>query len=356
VSRPSCAHLPRAGAPLTGPMVAFEVAFLTIQCRDAFGNARVDDGSLLAGGAGVAEGWRLEATAVVTRGSVLGANAETLPVEDVEVMYRWAPPAEGLTNGTYVVRVRAAHAGTLAVTLEIVSLGGRAAVGGGTVTATVVAATATTAELFGPVRAGSCLAGADVPLYLVPRDAAGNRAVLSANATLEVQVFPTHLATVSQAKLGGDGVWVATLTAAAEAAGVGVVVEARLGGRHVVGSPAQLMVAAAYAPVNPLLSFAVRESCRCEKVANRNTRVGTGRQKLALERCTTPKLARRTSSPRYGLQSCRGKSAGVAKRPRELISHPKSLPLRFATCPSLYFDGCSFLHRRARVWRRRWWA
>jgi hypothetical protein len=49
-----------------------------------------------------------------------------------------------------------------------------------------------------------------------------------------------------------------------------------------------------------------------------------------------PKLSRRTCSPRYGLQSWGGKSAGVAKRPRELISHPKSLPLRFATFASLY--------------------
>jgi hypothetical protein len=34
----------------------------------------------------------------------------------------------------------------------------------------------------------------------------------------------------------------------------------------------------------------------------------------------------------YGLQSCRGESAGVAKWPRELISHPKPLESRFALC------------------------
>jgi hypothetical protein len=44
---------------------------------------------------------------------------------------------------------------------------------------------------------------------------------------------------------------------------------------------------------------------------------GTGRQKMALERWTNPKRPRRTCSPRHGLQSCRRKSAGVAKRPRE---------------------------------------
>jgi hypothetical protein len=44
---------------------------------------------------------------------------------------------------------------------------------------------------------------------------------------------------------------------------------------------------------------------------------GAGRQKTALERWTNPKLSRRTCSPRYGLQSCRGRSAGVSKRPRE---------------------------------------
>jgi hypothetical protein len=71
------------------------------------------------------------------------------------------------------------------------------------------------------------------------------------------------------------------------------------------------------------------------KVANRNG-FGTGRQKMALGRWTNPKLSRRTCTCEYGLQSRRGKSAGVAKRPRELISHPKSLPLRFATSPSLH--------------------
>ena len=49
---------------------------------------------------------------------------------------------------------------------------------------------------------------------------------------------------------------------------------------------------------------------------------GTGRQKMALERWTIPKLQRRTCSPRYGRPYWRKNSAGVAKRPRELISHP----------------------------------
>jgi hypothetical protein len=38
---------------------------------------------------------------------------------------------------------------------------------------------------------------------------------------------------------------------------------------------------------------------------------------MVLERWTNPKRSRLTCSPRYGLQSCRGKSTGVAKRPRE---------------------------------------
>jgi hypothetical protein len=68
------------------------------------------------------------------------------------------------------------------------------------------------------------------------------------------------------------------------------------------------------------------------KVANRDARVSTARQRMALERWTNPKPQRRTRtrSPRYGVSPCRGKSAGVAKRPREL-SHPKPLPSRFAT-------------------------
>jgi hypothetical protein len=42
---------------------------------------------------------------------------------------------------------------------------------------------------------------------------------------------------------------------------------------------------------------------------------GTARQRTVLERWTKPKPRRRTRSPRYGVPSCRGKSAGVAFRP-----------------------------------------
>jgi hypothetical protein len=38
---------------------------------------------------------------------------------------------------------------------------------------------------------------------------------------------------------------------------------------------------------------------------------------MVLERRTNPKLSRHTCTCEYGLQSCRGKPAGVAKRPRE---------------------------------------
>jgi hypothetical protein len=55
-------------------------------------------------------------------------------------------------------------------------------------------------------------------------------------------------------------------------------------------------------------------------------RFGSGRQKMALERWTNPKLSRRACSPRYGVQHWRGKSADAAKRRREHISHPKPPP------------------------------
>jgi hypothetical protein len=44
---------------------------------------------------------------------------------------------------------------------------------------------------------------------------------------------------------------------------------------------------------------------------------GSGRQKMVLERGKNPKLSRRTCTREYGLQSLRGKSAGVTKRRRE---------------------------------------
>jgi hypothetical protein len=55
-------------------------------------------------------------------------------------------------------------------------------------------------------------------------------------------------------------------------------------------------------------------------------RFGTARQTNVLERGTNPKLSRHTCSPRYGLQSCRGESAGVAKPPREQFRCAKIPP------------------------------
>jgi hypothetical protein len=61
----------------------------------------------------------------------------------------------------------------------------------------------------------------------------------------------------------------------------------------------------------------LRRRTAIEKLRIVTSRVGTGRQKMVLERWTNPTLSRRTSSPRYGLQCGRGKSAGVVKQPRE---------------------------------------
>jgi hypothetical protein len=72
---------------------------------------------------------------------------------------------------------------------------------------------------------------------------------------------------------------------------------------------------------------------RCKSCESETLRFSTARQKMVLERRTHPKRLRRTCTCVYALQSWRGESAGVAKRPRELISHPKPpyLPSRSAT-------------------------
>ena len=84
-------------------------------------------------------------------------------------------------------------------------------------------------------------------------------------------------------------------------------------------------------------------------IVNRN--IGFGTEKLALERGTNPKLSRRMCTCEYGLQSCRGKSAGVAKRPRELspseIPHVNDLqPFQVMTNMGevLKAAGCDFSH------------
>jgi hypothetical protein len=73
-----------------------------------------------------------------------------------------------------------------------------------------------------------------------------------------------------------------------------------------------------------------------EKVANRNIRVGhRGDRKRPLNDGQRPKLRGVRVVLSTGYSPVRGKSAGVVKRRRELISHPKSLSVRFATFPSL---------------------
>jgi hypothetical protein len=63
--------------------------------------------------------------------------------------------------------------------------------------------------------------------------------------------------------------------------------------------------------------------------------LSTGRQEMVLERWANPKLSRRTCTCEYGLQSWRGDSAGVAKRPRELNLPSKSRTLtRIVWCVS----------------------
>jgi hypothetical protein len=62
---------------------------------------------------------------------------------------------------------------------------------------------------------------------------------------------------------------------------------------------------------------------------------GAARQKLALERWTNPKRLRRTCTCESGLQACRGKSAGVAKRPRVSSSAPRNPFYDSHTFPSL---------------------
>jgi hypothetical protein len=57
-----------------------------------------------------------------------------------------------------------------------------------------------------------------------------------------------------------------------------------------------------------------------------------------------PKLSHRTCARKYGLHSCREKSAGVAKRPRELISHPKPDSLPFHRCTPAPAPARSSVH------------
>jgi hypothetical protein len=77
------------------------------------------------------------------------------------------------------------------------------------------------------------------------------------------------------------------------------------------------------------LSSHTKPHTAMQRVANRNVKAWHGRQRMVLERWKNPKLSCRTCE--YGLQSRRGESAGVAKRPRE--RSPTRNPYRYDSQP-----------------------
>jgi hypothetical protein len=71
-------------------------------------------------------------------------------------------------------------------------------------------------------------------------------------------------------------------------------------------------------PSRYALSWVERTASSDAKVANRDAKVcERGDREWSLNDGQNLKHSRRTCACEYGLQSCRGKSAGVAKRPRE---------------------------------------
>jgi hypothetical protein len=96
-------------------------------------------------------------------------------------------------------------------------------------------------------------------------------------------------------------------------------------------------------PRNPSECAALQ---RCNKLRIERLGFGAGRQETVLERETNPKISRRACTCEYGLLSCRGESAGIAKRPRERSLTPKSLTSRFApvfiaVCPLTPFRAAA---------------
>jgi hypothetical protein len=95
-----------------------------------------------------------------------------------------------------------------------------------------------------------------------------------------------------------------------------------------------------------------RGVCHTAMKRMRSGRVGfgTGRQRPVVERGTHHKRSRRACSPRYGLQSWRGESTVVAKRPRELISRANRFsPIRCSCHPTLN-DMLSWLKPTSGLW------
>jgi hypothetical protein len=85
-------------------------------------------------------------------------------------------------------------------------------------------------------------------------------------------------------------------------------------------------------------------------VANRDARVSArGDRKRVLERGTNPYLSRRACTCEYGLQSWRGESAGVAKRPREPHLPPEIPTVTIRHFASLYVSP---IRNKPRVRRR----
>jgi hypothetical protein len=102
-----------------------------------------------------------------------------------------------------------------------------------------------------------------------------------------------------------------------------------------------------------------RSVVRRKKVANRSV-FWHGRQKMALERGTNPKLSRRACSPRYGLHSGQREIGGRRKRPPtrnpfscdSQLKHRCTPPAPFSfTRQKHEFRDCCCMQRHAAMWR-----
>lgn len=252
------------GAGVTSDATVFRTTFFTLQCRDAFGNPRRDDGALASPNAAA----YIQVVMDLEQGSVRSNNLVVSRVDRVSVIWSRDSPGANLTNGTYVVRFTVSKPGTLRTRVVYVTDSETVTpVNADAFAARVLPAEMTTARLYGPLLEGvTSLATQLVPVstpdiyfYLEPLDAGGNPALMPPDVDdfgdFTVNVFPAATVTLSRPALGADNfTWEARFRISVQGE---VSVQVLWRDAPVIGSPASLFVRPSMSFMNPVNSYAV---------------------------------------------------------------------------------------------------
>ena len=259
-------HFAVWGPGATEPVLVGQANEFRVQTRDAYGNNRVDDGSLNQAG-----GYTLDVEIRVRVGDVYSASVTTVkaypdPEDTGKNLTYWPDPPEPMpsgenrnyTAGTYTVPFKVKVLGMLVTYINVNREGaavGPVAVAGSPYQVPVNPRNVVSGSMSGIGTESAALAPGsatttDLPVTVTPRDQFGNMAALGAADPARFALTVSSSFASVAAALAPDGTGNLRGSWRAVAAG-DVTVSVTFDGVHVAGSPKTVKVNATYGHINP---------------------------------------------------------------------------------------------------------